>query len=103
MRVQNNQKPCLKFTENNVPSHYDIHVRHFHSGNSTRTARKGHKYHTVCTVRDKTTKKILGIGRSWCSKSDTASRGLGRAVAVGRALKQATISELTELKMVVNK
>lgn len=79
----------LKLIETNAPDCVDVKVRHFHPGNSSRSARKGHAYMTVCSLFDHETHDLLGHGESHCNSNDVPSRSRGREVAVGRAMREA--------------
>jgi len=81
-----------KFVESNIPSNVKVHVVHLHSGNSSRKQRNGHMYKTICELHDRKTQNLLGVGKACCSKSDVPTRKLGRAIAVGRAMRAAGIT-----------
>ena len=78
-------------TEKNLPSAVKVVLAHFHTGNSSRSARKGHKYMTLCKLYDREKKLLIGHGESYCSRKDLADRRIGRHVAIGRAMKEAGI------------
>lgn len=71
---------CKRFVESNVPSdlrlvvHYDNQVPG--------------KYNTVAKLLDRETDKLVAFGYSKCSANDQPKRSIGRAIAVGRAVKQ---------------
>lgn len=79
-----------KYVEANVPKNFDVHVTHLHSGNSTRRQRKGHEYMTIAKLVDPMG-RIVSMGVAQCSRKDSPSRKVGRSVAIGRALKAASI------------
>ena len=78
-------------TENNLPKHVKVVLKHFHKGNSSRSARKGHPYMTLCQLYDRSTHLLIGHGESHCSNKDLPNRRIGRHVAIGRAMKEAGI------------
>jgi hypothetical protein len=76
------------FVEGNIPKEHRVIVHHFHSGNSSKKFRHGRDYMTTAILLDKEGKRI-GSGRAHCSGGDAPTRAIGRAVAIGRAMKQA--------------
>jgi hypothetical protein len=68
----------------NLPDHLRLEVVHLHPGNSSRTKRRGHKYRTIARLRDINTDDIVLQTEARCSRYDTPSRKVGRAIAVGR-------------------
>ena len=76
-------------TEHNLPDSVRIVLTHFHKGNSSRSARKGHKYMTLCKLYERKTHLLIGHGESHCSNKDLPKRSIGRAVAIGRAMREA--------------
>ncbi len=78
-----------KLVESNIPKSVKIVLAHFHKGNSSNSARKGHQYMTLCKLYDRETHLMIGHGESHCSRKDLASRSIGRQVAIGRAMKEA--------------
>ena len=72
----------MRYVESNVPEGVRLQVIH-------RPPRKRKdRYQTYAMLRDSETDALLAIGKSQCSREDAPSRKVGRAVAVGRALKQ---------------
>ena len=86
------RKHKVKYKENYLPSDVDVHVMHLHKGNSSRRERKGHDYRTLAMLMNKEHTAILGFGESRHGHHDGAPcRAVGRAVAIGRAMKDAGI------------
>lgn len=73
----------MKYTEKNVPNHLLVRVRHVHVDHIDAKVR----YMTTCTLRDRETRALKAVGMAFCSWKDQPSRKIGRAIAVGRALK----------------
>lgn len=73
----------MKYIEKNVPESLRVEVHH----NRLPTHPKA-RYETVCILRDRRTGEMLARATSRCSLKDQPSRKVGRAIAVGRALKQ---------------
>ena len=71
----------MRYTESNVPEHLRVQVVH------RPPRRRKDRYQTYAMLRDRETDALLAIGHSKCSREDAPSRKVGRAVAVGRALK----------------
>ena len=78
----------MKYTEETLPTHLQLRVNHFHSGNSSNKKRHGKPYITVARIIDKETQIIVAKGKAMCSKTEAPSRKLGRTIAVNRALEQ---------------
>ena len=79
----------MKFLEKNLPNNVRVSVVHFHRGNSSRSARKGHSYMTLARLYDRESHELIGHGEAHCSRHDLPSRAKGRAVAIGRAMREA--------------
>lgn len=77
-----------KLIEANVPENLRVQVIHLHRGNSSNRQRKGHEYVTVARLSNRADDTIVAEGKSFCSKHDAPSRSKGRAIAVGRALRE---------------
>lgn len=76
----------MKYTEQALPEGYKLRVRHLHSGNSSRAERNGKPYVTTARIISRDGACVArGVAR--CSKHDAPSRSVGRAIAVGRAVK----------------
>lgn len=82
-----------KYTEQNVPKNLIVKVNHFHNGNSSKRMRHGKDYLTRCQLIDRETGELMGYGTAECHKGEAPRREVGRAVAVGRALKDYFVSE----------
>lgn len=65
----------LKYNEANVPDGIKVRVRYT----------KGQPWHTSCHLVQGA--KLVAVGHSSCSIKDQPTRRIGRAIAVGRALK----------------
>lgn len=95
-----------QFIEENLdPTQYRVQVRHFHQGNSSPAIRStvdssGHKYYhdymTLARIYDRNSNMLLTEGRSYCSERDNPCRQTGRAVAVGRAMRN--LAKIQEVK-----
>lgn len=71
-----------KYVESNVPKSLRVQVHH-------RPESEGFfRYKTVCLLRDSVTNEVRASAMALCSLKDSPSRKIGRAIAVGRALKQ---------------
>lgn len=71
-----------------------ITFKHFHEGNDpygngrlNPKTRKRAPYATRCRVVDTETGDVVVETRAFCSKKDAPTRGIGREVSGGRALK----------------
>lgn len=80
--------PKEHFTEEAIPEHLKLVVKHLHPGNSTKRQRRKKEYATIAWLYHKETKELVAEGRSYCSKTEVPNRKQGRFVAVGRALKE---------------
>ncbi len=67
-----------KYTEANVPEGIRIQVRYW----------KGILWTTTCLLLDEGNGNLLGSGQAICSVKDQPVRKIGRAMAIGRALKE---------------
>ena len=67
----------MKYIEANVPSQLVVRVRYYTDG----------EYRTVARLVDRTSNLEMARGESKCCPKDNPRRAIGRAVAVGRALK----------------
>lgn len=86
-----------KFVESNLNPLYRVFVTHLHIGNTSNGKRHGKPYVTIAEVARKvpTTDgpvawEVLGQGVARCSKLDSPRRSVGRAIAVGRAMRSAS-------------
>lgn len=84
----------MKYVESNIPSHLRLQVVHLHQGNCDGDILAGDgieppaKYVTIAKLLggpDKDTE--VARGESRCSLNDNPCRATGRAIAIGRALK----------------
>lgn len=70
----------MKNVEHNLPEQYHLRVKHLHNNN-------GHLTATHATIYDGD--KVVGFGQAVVGKNEKSpSRRIGRAIAVGRAMKQ---------------
>ena len=80
-----------KYTEKNIPDGLFVKVRHYNERNSDSLNKLGIKWYTEAYLcergEDKHSYTALSCGLSSCSLKDNPSRKIGRAIAVGRALK----------------
>lgn len=67
-----------KYKESNTPDHLALQVRYH----------KGKKWVTVAKLYVRATGELASWGQSICSPRDNPNRKIGRAIAVGRALKR---------------
>ncbi len=67
-----------KFTEAHVPEDIIVQVRYL----------KHRQWQTVCRLIDRDNGAILCMASATCSNRDHPVRKIGRAIAVGRALKE---------------
>ena len=77
---------CIKYVEANIPEGYQLHVHHYHQGNSSRRFRQGKEYMTEAWITDQH-EATVASGVSYCSSKDNPRRSIGRQIAVGRALQ----------------
>lgn len=86
-----------KYTEAALPSHLRAQVVHLHTGNASknqlkRIGKTNAKYVTIARLWDydvNTDEEVcVAEGIAACSPKDNPSRQVGRAVAIGRALKE---------------
>ena len=80
----------MKYTEQTVPEGVRVHVVHLHEGNCSRNKLKSigqttTKYVTIAKLIDERNGQVIGMGKAVCSKVDSPTRKVGRAIAVGRA------------------
>lgn len=82
-----------------LPQYIRARVRYYHEGNSSDIQRQhiasvqgGHSpsYVAECRLVDINRNRCIGYGVSACSPKDNPSRKIARAIAVGRAMKNAT-------------
>lgn len=78
---------CIKYVESNIPEGFELHVHHYHSGNSSRRFRHGKEYMTEAWITRQDDNVPLATGIAYCCKNDNPRRSVGRAVAVGRAME----------------
>ncbi len=81
----------MKYTEEKIPSGLHLKVVHLHQGNASRNQLKhigktNAKYVTLAKLVDEEN-RVVAKGRASCSQVDAPRRDIGRAIAVGRALK----------------
>lgn len=76
---------CNKIVESKIPEGVRLQVVHLHTGNSKPKQRRGRQFATVAYLYKDNV--MVGMGKAFCSEHDAPSRKIGRAVAVGRALK----------------
>ncbi len=70
--------PRLKYIEANIPDGLRVEVRYL----------KGPVWVTSCFLVDEDTGKVMAHATAICSPKDQPIRKIGRAMAIGRALKQ---------------
>lgn len=75
-----------KYTEANIPPGMKAQVRYH----------KGWSWVTSCHLVDTATDKVVAHGLAICSKKDQPVRKIGRAMAIGRALKKFAQSQCNE-------
>lgn len=70
----------MKYTEKNVPQSLQVRVQH---------SRKHPRYRWVthCELIDRYSGRVTARATAHCAPQDNPSRKIGRAIAVGRALK----------------
>lgn len=66
-----------KYTETNVPAHLVALVRYD----------RGDHFVTYCKLIDRASRGIVAAANAVCSLKDQPSKKIGRAIAIGRALK----------------
>jgi len=71
---------CRPYKETNLPAGTYVHVRYF------KELRKS-PWLTIAQLRSDVNDEVLSQGSSTCSQRDNPVRKIGRAIAVGRALK----------------
>lgn len=69
----------MKFVESNVPEGIRVYVRRFVSND---------EYVTKCDLIEEGSNAIVCSAEARCHPNDNPSRKIGRAIAVGRAVKQ---------------
>ena len=79
-----------KYTEQNIPENLRLQVVHLHAGNSSRKARHGYPYVTLAKLISRDTERVVSSAKAICSRIENPSRKIGRAIAIGRALKAFT-------------
>lgn len=77
----------IKYTESNVPKNTQIRV-HYLTPERVTGMPTNVKRITIASLIDKVTGQKLAEATSFCDKKDNDSRKIGRAIAVGRALKE---------------
>ena len=70
-----------KYKESQIPEHLYPYVRYT-------KGLPGTPWGTTCILRDKETNEEVARANAFCSDKDQPVRKIGRAIAVGRALKQ---------------
>lgn len=70
---------CKRFIEANIPQNVRVQV---HYDNKTPGV-----YNTIAHLFSRSTDELLCTGVSICSAKDQPRRSIGRAIAVGRAMK----------------
>lgn len=78
-----------------LPKGWYLKVNHFHQGNSSNKKRHGKPYMTVAIIKD-STETVIGAGKACCSKYDLPVRRVGRAIAVGRAIRDAALTSIID-------
>lgn len=76
----------LKYTENNVPKNTRIRVHYLQQGKVTGMPTNVKRI-TIASLIDNLTGQKLAEATSFCDERDNDSRKIGRAIAVGRCLK----------------
>ena len=74
----------MHYTESMIPKSMRVHVRYL---TERRDPLCMHRWITIAKLLDNETDAVLAEGVSMCSQLDNPSRKIGRAIAVGRALK----------------
>lgn len=85
----------MRYVESNIPEDVTLRV-HYRTSCRARTPGEREllpRWLTVAQIIDKEG-HLLAEGISRCGPKDNPSRKIGRAIAVGRALKQAVLSKL---------
>ncbi len=67
-----------KYKETNIPKGIRLQVRYH----------RGPLWFTFCRLYDEGSGALLSHGQARCSKQDNPNKKIGRAIAVGRALKR---------------
>ena len=78
--------PRIKYVETNVPKNTSLRVHYLQQGKVTGMPTNVKRI-TIAALIDKVTGEKLAEATSFCDKKDNDSRKIGRAIAVGRALK----------------
>lgn len=78
----------MRFVESNVPEHIQVRVRYVtrYRGGPFQSDQLP-KWQTSCTLIDRESRHVVAYHQAHCSEEDQPVRKIGRAVAVGRALK----------------
>lgn len=78
---------CIKYIESNIPDNFQLHVHHYHCGNSSKRQRHGKEYMTAAWITNKSGDTV-GSGVAYCSNKDNPRRSVGREIATGRAMQE---------------
>ncbi len=79
----------IKFVESNIPNNLRVSVRYTTRYRDPQRSQCLPKWYTSCKLVDKETGVIWGRAHSNCNEEDQPVKKIGRAIAVGRAFKQA--------------
>lgn len=75
----------MKYIEANVPDHLYTSVQYI---TRLRTHMQSDPlWLTVCQIRERESDKLVAVATARCSQKDQPNRKIGRAIAIGRALK----------------
>ena len=77
----------VKYTESNVPKNLQVRV-HYLTQTKVIGMPMNIKRITIASLVDRVTGNKLAEATSFCDNKDNDSRKIGRAIAIGRVLKQ---------------
>ena len=75
-----------RYSERSIPEGFRIRVQYV--TRLRKNSRAANKWLTIARLLDKTTNQCVSRAIAVCSEKDNPNRKIGRAIAVGRALKQ---------------
>ena len=76
----------IKYVETNVPKNIQVRVHYLQQG-KVEGMPKNVKRVTIASLVDTTSGERVAEATAFCNNNDNDSRKIGRAIAVGRALK----------------
>jgi hypothetical protein len=88
-----------KFTEANIPANLRLHVHHVREPDF-RTQHMHYAGVTVARLYERGSDRLVSEGVAYCNLwKDHPSKKIGRAIAVGRALKEAKHREMQVVRI----